>query len=136
MADGAGVKIADEGGTTFKELKAKKSNYVLYRLNETFDEVIVDKAGTAQTYDDFVDLLPRDEPRFVVHDLALTAGDGAKRTKVVLISWCPEGTGTKVRMVQSSAYNQIRGHLDGVAVYVQATDLSDLEYDEMVARAS
>lgn len=136
MTDGTGTRIADEVSTTFQELKARKSNYVLYRLNDTLDEVIVDKAGTAETYDAFLELLPGDEPRFVVYDLAFTKGDGAKRGKIVLISWCPEGTKIKLRMVHSSTYNQLRNQLDGVQVYVQATELSDVEYDELVSRAS
>ncbi|KQV14786.1 MULTISPECIES: actin depolymerization factor/cofilin-like domain-containing protein [unclassified Kitasatospora] len=97
--------------------------------------VIVDKSGTAETYDDFLDQLPADEPRFVVYDLAFTVGGGERR-KISLISWCPEGTTTKLRMVHSSTYNQVRNVLDGVAMYVQATDISDVEYSELVSRAS
>ncbi|MEU5324592.1 hypothetical protein AB0G67_48990 [Streptomyces sp. NPDC021056] len=53
-----------------------------------------------------------------------------------MISWCPEGTKIKLRMVHSSSYSTLRNLLDSVQVCVQATDLSDLDYDELVSRAS
>lgn len=37
-------------------------------------------------------------------------------------------------MVHSAAYNTLRSMLDVVAVYVQATDLSDIEYNELVSK--
>lgn len=40
----------------------------------------------------------------------------------------------KLRMIYSSSYNTLRHVLDGVAVYIQATDLSDVEKDEIANR--
>ncbi|MCX4775363.1 hypothetical protein [Streptomyces sp. NBC_01264] len=79
--------------------------------------------------------LPADEPRFVAYDFTFTKAEGeGKRIKIALISWCPEGTKIKLKMVHSSSYT-LKNQLDGVGIYVQATDLSDVEYDELLSRA-
>jgi cofilin len=80
--------------------------------------------------------LPADEPRYVVHDLIFATVDGTRQEKVVLISWCPARTKDEERTAHSSGCNALRNLLDGVQVYVQATDLSDVEYEALVSRAS
>ncbi|MFD3760923.1 actin-binding ADF family protein [Streptomyces sp. NPDC058622] len=131
----SGTTVEDSVLQAFQELKAKRTvNTVVYRLSDDLSTIIPDTKGT-WTHDELLEQLPKDEPRFVVHDLAFTAG-ARQRSKITLISWCPEGTNIKPRMVHSSSYSILKNTLDGVHLYVHATDLSDLEYDELVSRAT
>ncbi|MFE2969253.1 hypothetical protein ACFXKC_37370 [Streptomyces sp. NPDC059340] len=70
-----------------------------------------------------------------VHDLLFATADGTRQEKIVLISWCPAGAGAEERIAHSSGYGTLRNLLDGVQVFVQATDLSDMEYKAPVSRA-
>ncbi|MEU9110116.1 actin depolymerization factor/cofilin-like domain-containing protein [Streptomyces xanthophaeus] len=132
----SGVAVEDSVVKAFQELKTRKVNTVFYRLSDDFSTIVPDYQGTL-TYDEMLDQLPRDEPRFVVYDLEFSKSDGdGKRSKITLISWSPEGVKVKQRMVHSSSYNTLKNTLDGVQVYVQASDLSDMDYAELVSRAS
>ncbi|MGW6981116.1 actin-binding ADF family protein [Streptomyces sp. NPDC054932] len=129
-------QIYDSVIPAFMELKKRSANTVFYRLSDDLSTIVPDYQGKL-THDELLEKLPTDEPRHVVYDLTYTTGEGeGKRTKIMLISWCPGGTKTKQRMAHSSSSNTLRSALDGVQMYVQATDPSDIEYDELVARAS
>ncbi|MGW5275021.1 cofilin family protein [Streptomyces sp. NPDC004044] len=86
------------------------------------------------THDELLKAPPTAETRFVVYDLVLATADGTRKDKIVLISWCPESAKVEQRSAHSTTRNTVRNLLDGVQVYVQATDLSDVEYDELVSR--
>ncbi|WP_406326733.1 actin-binding ADF family protein [Streptomyces sp. NBC_00203] len=132
----SGVAVEDSVIQAFQELKQRKVNTIFYRLNDDLSTIIPDTKGT-WTHDKLLDQLPKDGPRFVVYDLTFSKSEGeGQRSKIMLISWCPEGTPIKQRMVHSSSYNVLKSMLDSVQVYIQATDLSDVEYDELVSRAS
>ncbi|MGY5035316.1 cofilin family protein [Streptomyces sp. 900116325] len=88
------------------------------------------------THDELLQALPAAETRFVVYNLAFATVEGARNEKTVLISWCPEAAEAEQRNAHSTSRNPIRDLLDGVQVYVQATDLSHLEYEELVSRTS
>ncbi|MFE5556695.1 actin-binding ADF family protein [Streptomyces sp. NPDC056544] len=133
----SGTQVEDSVISAFKELKTKKAaNTVFYRLSDDLSTIVPDYQGKL-THDELLEKLPAGEPRYVVYDLTYSKGDGeGQRGKIVLISWCPDGTTVKKKMVHTSSYNTLRSMLDGVHMYVQASDLSDVEYDELVARAS
>ncbi|MET7528063.1 hypothetical protein [Streptomyces sp900116325] len=68
--------------------------------------------------------------------MVFATADGARKEKIVLISWCPEAAEIEQRTAHSIIRDPLRNLLDGFQVYVQATDLSDLEYEELVSPAS
>ncbi|MFF0066877.1 actin-binding ADF family protein [Streptomyces sp. NPDC005279] len=132
----SGIPVDDSCISAFQELKSKRDiNTVIYRLSNNLETVIPDFKGNL-THDELLEALPATEPRFVVYDLAFATADGTRENKIVMISWCPERTEVEQRIAHSSSYHTLRNLLDGVQVYVQATDRSDVEYDELVSRAS
>ncbi|MEV7526648.1 actin depolymerization factor/cofilin-like domain-containing protein [Streptomyces sp. NPDC091371] len=133
----SGVAVEDSAISAFQELKNKRTfNTLFYRLSDDLSTIVPDFKGTL-THDELLGRLPQDEPRFVVYDFTFSKGDGeGQRTKIILISWCPDGTAMKQKMVYSSSFNTLKNMLAGASVYAQATDVSDLGYDELVSRAS
>jgi cofilin len=118
----------------FQELKSRRDiNTVIFRLSDSLETVIPDFEGNL-THDELLKALPADEPRYVVHDLLFATADGTRQEKIVLISWCPAGTRVEERNAHSSGYSTLRTLLDGVQVSVQATHLSDMEYEALVSR--
>ncbi|MFJ5551850.1 actin-binding ADF family protein [Streptomyces sp. NPDC093225] len=96
--------------------------------------MVVDKSGTLDTYDAFVETLPENEPRYAIHDFEYRAADGSQARKIVLFSWLPESAPIKAKMVFASTKAILKQALDGIAVEIQATDYSDLDADEVTAR--
>ncbi|MFF2512040.1 actin-binding ADF family protein [Streptomyces sp. NPDC058086] len=132
-----GFPVDDSCISAFQELKSRRDiNTVIYRLSDNLETVIPDSKGNL-THDELLKALPAVESRYVVHDLLFATADGTRQEKIVLISWCPAGTGAgaEERIAHSSGYSTLRNLLDGVQVFVQATDLSDLEYKALVSRA-
>jgi cofilin len=110
-------------------------NTVIFGLSDSLETVVPDCKGNL-THDALLKALPADEPRYVVYDLVFATADGTRQEKIVLISWYPAGTKAEERIAHSSGYSTLRNLLDGVQVYVQATDLSDVQYEALVSRAS
>lgn len=122
--------------SAFQELKQRKVNAVVYRLSDDLSEIFVDSKGT-WTHDELLEGLPQDEPRYVVYDLPLTKGEGeGQHSKIILISWCPEDTRTKLRMIHSANFIPLKNMLDGVQKCLEATELSDVDYDGLVSRVN
>ncbi|MGW1759700.1 actin-binding ADF family protein [Streptomyces mirabilis] len=131
-----GTPVDDSCVSAFQELKSRRDiNTVIYRLSDSLETVIPDFEGNL-THDELLKALPADESRYAVHDLLFATADGTRQEKVVLISWCPAGTKAEERVAHSSGCSTLRNLLDGVQVYVQATDLSYVTYEALVSRAS
>ncbi|MER5901114.1 actin depolymerization factor/cofilin-like domain-containing protein [Streptomyces mirabilis] len=131
-----GIPVDDSCVSAFQELKSRRDiNTVIYRLSDSLETVIPDFEGNL-THDELLKALPAGESRYAVYDLLFATADGTRQEKVVLISWCPAGTKAEERVAHSSGYSTLRNLLDGVQVYVQATDLSDVTYEALVSRAS
>ncbi|MFF3062434.1 actin-binding ADF family protein [Streptomyces sp. NPDC057909] len=129
-----GIPVEDSCIEAFHELKSKRNvNTVIYRLSNNLETVIPDFKGNL-THDELLKGLPVAETRFVVYDLVFATADGTRKDKIVLISWCPESAKGEERIAHSTTCDTLQNLLDGVQVYVQATDLSDVEYDELVSQ--
>ncbi|MET8276624.1 actin depolymerization factor/cofilin-like domain-containing protein [Streptomyces sp. NPDC005096] len=131
-----GIPVEDSCIKAFHVLKSKRNvNTVIYRLSDNLETVTTDFKGNL-THDELLEALPAAETRFVIYDLVFATADGTRKDKIVLISWCPEAAEIEQRVAHSTTRNTLRDLLDGVQAYVQATDLSDVEYDELVSRTS
>uniref|UniRef100_UPI003980710E hypothetical protein n=1 Tax=Salmonella sp. s55004 TaxID=3159675 RepID=UPI003980710E len=61
--------------------------------------------------------------------------EGSERAKIIFIHWSPDTVGVKEKMLYASSKDALKAVLaDGIAVEVQANDISDLGYDEIVDR--
>ncbi|MFE7711559.1 actin-binding ADF family protein [Streptomyces sp. NPDC057486] len=130
------IPVEDSCIEAFHELKRKRNvNTVIYRLSDNLETVIPDFKGNL-THDELLQALPTAETRFVVYDLVFATANGARKDKIVLISWCPEAAEIEQKIAHSTSRSTLRNLLDGVQVYVHTTDPSDLGYEELVSRTS
>ncbi|KAG8215461.1 hypothetical protein J3R82DRAFT_9078 [Butyriboletus roseoflavus] len=71
----SGVSVADLCITTYQQLKlGKKFKYVIFTLNDTLSQIVVDKTSDASSYDAFVEDLPKDQCRWAVYDFDFRKG--------------------------------------------------------------
>ncbi|PWA67370.1 Actin-binding, cofilin/tropomyosin type [Artemisia annua] len=66
----SGMGVADHCKGTFLELQRKKAHrYVIFKINENKNEVVVDKTGSpSESYEDFTSALPENDCRYAVYD--------------------------------------------------------------------
>ncbi|KZF20572.1 actin depolymerizing factor 1, partial [Xylona heveae TC161] len=134
--------VSEECLTVFEELKARKQKYVIYKL-QNYTEVVVDQAGTDPSYKKFVEILDgiqdngKPVPRYAVYDFeyALASGEG-NRSKIAFIAWNPDNAKIKDKTTYASSRSALVNALNGVSEVVQATDLDELAWDEVVGKVS
>ena len=68
--------------------KASKPKYIIFTVNPSMTEIIVEKKGApTATYDEFLNDLPEAECRWAVYDFDFKREDGGIRTKLTFFSW-------------------------------------------------
>lgn len=80
-----------------------------------------------------VDMLPRDDVAYVVADVHFMQ-NGIERGDIVFITWAPENSTIKRRMLLASSTMSIRRILDGIKVSVQGCSYPDLELTNVVEK--
>lgn len=126
----SGVTVNDECQTKFKEMQLRHSKrYLMFAIKDKKNIVIAENGeGEAdKSYEDFVQALPQNEPRYCVVDVEHTTKSGAESKKLVFIFWCPENCGVRDKMLYASSKDTIRKALQGVQVEVQANDMEEVE---------
>eukprot|EP00088_Acartia_fossae_P036530 TRINITY_DN37753_c0_g1_i1.p1 TRINITY_DN37753_c0_g1~~TRINITY_DN37753_c0_g1_i1.p1 ORF type:complete len:148 (+),score=32.16 TRINITY_DN37753_c0_g1_i1:176-619(+) len=137
----SGATVNPECIETFNDLKLrKKYRYIIYKFKDDMTEVVMEKAVAPESsasgekeYEKFVEALPSNECRYVIYDLEydLEGGEG-KRNKFFLISWSPDTAPIRQKMLFASTKNALKTSLSGLAIEVQATDVTEVEYEEVV----
>ncbi|KAH7885254.1 actin depolymerizing factor [Phlebopus sp. FC_14] len=132
----SGVPVSDDCLLKFQELRQqRKFKYIVFTLNPTNSEIIVEKTSSSNNYEDFTNDLPQAECKWAVYDLEFEK-DGAKRNKICFFSWSPDNAKIKQKMVFASSRDGLRRRLDGIHVEIQGTEPSEVEYEAVLAKAS
>ncbi len=77
-------------------------------------------------FDDFVKLLPENDCRYALYDFNFTTLDGRPTSKLCMISWSPDSSKVKSKMLYAGSKDALSRVFVGVATKVTATDLSEL----------
>lgn len=131
----SGVAVSAEAKTVYEEVKKdKKFRYIIYHIK---DEKVIDVESTGPRdakYSDFLEKLQnfKSECRYCVFDFPASVsveGSGDKTSmsvdRLVLMTWCPESSKIKQKMLYSSSYDALKKALVGVYKYVQACDFEE-----------
>lgn len=83
------MTVADHSIDAFFDLKKKKVHrYVIFKIDEKTNEVIVEKTGgPAENYDDFTGSLPLNDCRYAVYDFDFVTYDNCQKSKIFFIAW-------------------------------------------------
>ena len=127
----AGTGIDDNCVAKYVALKSKRAaKFITFKIEA--DQVMVDTEGApAATYDDFVAALPENDCRYAVYDHEWTADDGCKKNKIAFMSWSPDTSKIRTKMVYASSKDSFKRALDGIQVEIQATDYSEADLSVM-----
>ncbi|RAL02338.1 actin-binding ADF family protein [Aspergillus ibericus CBS 121593] len=121
---------------------ANKPAFVIYRIADDEQSISVEESSTNKNYEAFLQKLTsaqdHDEnraPRYAVYDVEYDLNEDGRRTTTVFISWMPDATPTRLRMLYASTKEQLRKALD-VKVSIHADDLHDIEWKTVLSEAS
>jgi cofilin len=89
--------LNDQWLDVYQDMKLKnKFKYIIYRLSDSFSEVVVDQCAEEGTLDELVGALSSTECRYAVYDFDYgNVGKGKGKT-TALISWIPEASKMQV----------------------------------------
>ncbi|OZJ02327.1 Cofilin [Bifiguratus adelaidae] len=133
----SGVTVSDACLEAFQQLKlGKKYQYVIFKISDDMKEIVVEKAESGQDYDAFIAALPADEPRYAVYDFQYEKGDEGIRNKITFYTWTPDTAKIRQKMVYASSKEGLRRKLVGIAVEVQGTDFSEVDYQTVLEKVS
>ena len=122
---------------TYQDIQlGHKHRFVLYKRSFGDVSIVVDKtAPPSATFNDFVASLPANECRYAIFDFEyeLSAADGL-RQKILFVVWAPDTAKIKDKMLTASSKDALKKKLVGISVEVQATDLSEITKESVVAK--
>ncbi|EPX73146.1 actin depolymerizing factor [Schizosaccharomyces octosporus yFS286] len=132
----SGVKVAPECLEAFQELKLGKNlRYIVFKMNDAKTEIIVDKKSTDKDFDTFLGELPEQDCRYAVYDFEYNMGEGL-RNKIVFISWSPDVSPIKSKMVYSSSKDTLRRAFTGITTDIQGTDFSEVSHEAVLEKVT
>ncbi|EXX63923.1 Cof1p [Rhizophagus irregularis DAOM 197198w] len=87
MSSSSGVDLSEECLEFFQDLKLKKKyKYILYKLDDSYKSIVLEKAVEEATYDDFVSELTSSGPRYAVYDFDYEKPGEGQRSKIAFYS--------------------------------------------------
>mmetsp|Transcript_2428 Transcript_2428/g.2923 ORF Transcript_2428/g.2923 Transcript_2428/m.2923 type:complete len:142 (-) Transcript_2428:184-609(-) len=133
-----GVTVADNVPGAFNDFKLQRGDYkiryFIYKIQK--DEIVIEKMGAREkTYDDFVDDLPENDCRYGLIDVEFTTADERNTSKIVFVSWAPETAKVRSKMVYAGSKEYLKGSFNGVSINVNATDMSELDFETCILPA-
>jgi cofilin len=135
----SGVTVDDVCVTAMNsEIKTSRPSkrYIIYTINRERIE-IADRGERAETWDQFAAKLINDRARdpcygvfdFDYHD------DGVQKSRILFISWIPDGTSVRPRTIYAGTKETIKNALGGSFVSIDATSGDQLTTAAITARA-
>mmetsp|Transcript_11104 Transcript_11104/g.16350 ORF Transcript_11104/g.16350 Transcript_11104/m.16350 type:complete len:141 (-) Transcript_11104:263-685(-) len=130
--------VADPGiADIFQEFKLRKQNrFIIFSVNDERTTIVITEQGPRDaSWDDFCALMPENKCRYGLFDLEFTTNDNRPTSKLVFIAWSPDSCGIREKMIYAGSKEAIKSQLDGVGVFLTATDPSELDHDSTVLPA-
>ncbi|KAJ9547820.1 hypothetical protein OSB04_020363 [Centaurea solstitialis] len=128
--------VTDHCKGTFMELQRKKAHrYVIFKIDEKENEVVVEKTGgPAESYQDLTSSLPENDCRYAVYDFEFVTSENCQKSKIFFIAWSPASSRVRAKMLYATSKSRIRHELDGVHYEIQATDSTEMDLEVLRER--
>lgn len=138
----SGVQVNDQCIKMWEQMKSNKIKACMFKLSPDFKEIIVDEGSVIEKkcpdpWKTFTSKLPETECRYAIYDVEMSIDLGAGipagvRTKLTFITWSPEKSKIRQRMVSASSKDALKKRLDGVQVEWQLTGADELEASDRI----
>ncbi|KAJ5474573.1 hypothetical protein N7475_004139 [Penicillium sp. IBT 31633x] len=128
--------ITPECEVVFDEVKDTNNlDYVIYEASAHDKKITVLKSGKYDTHDDLLTHFEDDTPRYAVVDFKYDSptGDG-QRSKLVFITWVPEGASIHDKSYYTSNKDHLFYALLDISLHVQAHTQADLAHAAILSQ--
>ncbi|XP_014514077.1 actin-depolymerizing factor-like [Vigna unguiculata] len=134
----SGMGVAEHSVNTFLELQRKKVHrYVVFKIDEKKQEVVVEKTGgPAESYDDFTASLPESDCRYAVYDFDFVTSENCQKSKIFFVAWSPSVSRIRSKMLYATSKDRFRRELQGIHYEIQATDPTEMDLEVLRERAN
>jgi len=139
----SGVTVNDACIKMWEQMKTGKIKACMFKLSDNFKEIVVDEGSVIEknapdAWKRFTSSLPETECRYAIYDveMSIDLGPGIPagvRTKLTFISWAPEKSKIRSRMVSASSKDALKRKFDGVQVEWQLTAADELEASDRIS---
>ena len=112
--------------------------WMTMQLNSDKTKIVLDQHGDHQdspnaTHAALVASLPPNGCRYAVLDFKSARGSDGQREKICFITWAPDTSGIKEKMLIASTKDAVKKNLEGVQIEVQATDEEEIALGQFEA---
>ncbi|KAG0170623.1 cofilin [Apophysomyces sp. BC1034] len=133
----SGAKATDECIDIYNDLKLKKAyKYIIFKMSDDSKNIVVHSTAESSTYEEFLENLPENEPRYAVYDFDYEKPGEGQRNKITFYCWIPDVSPVRKKMLYASSKDAIRKLLEGVAIEIQGTDATEVAYETVYEKAS
>lgn len=129
----SGIKCANEVVETFLEMRDKrKYRYIMFRIRKgtRLDSVNVGKKGEREkTFIQFIQDIPKDEPRFLLYDFSYTTDTSSQqRERILFIYWCPDNARVQDKALYAATKRGVLEQIQSLNVieHIELTDPEDI----------
>jgi len=143
MSSGSGIKISDAVRDTYTSIHQKNSKpkyrYAILKFNQGNTgldiEEVAEESDSVKSYNDVIGALPSDDVRYVLYDFEFVTKSEAKSSKVICLSWHPQGSPVKKRMIVASTFSALKTALKiGANESLEGDDATDLDIDTVLKK--
>jgi Cofilin/tropomyosin-type actin-binding protein len=141
-----GAALAQEGFTldpavteAYRQMTSShRLTYIAFRLDDARSSIAVDStsesdvSATPAAFELFVRTFPSRDCRSYVVDFQFKATNGDPESRVVLISWLPDGADMRSKLVLGLRNEDLRRQLPGISAYVEARTAEEASYDAVL----
>lgn len=130
----ANLDVSEECVTAFNRMKMVKDlRYIVYKIEGQRTVVVEKTAPLSATYDNLIEDIPNDEPRFAVIDFEGTNSDGIALQKLLFVHWCPDNAKVAPKMVYASTKENLKRRFVGIFKEIQASVKSELTHSSITS---
>ena len=132
-----GISVNDELVSTFNDFKLKRTEYKFLVMKIKGDEVVLEKGvGKDVSYADFSAAELKAEPAYIAIDFDYKTNDDRDADKLILLSWIPDTAKIRMKMSYAGTKEAVKSALVGIAMNINATDLSEASEELFTAEAN
>eukprot|EP00243_Klebsormidium_subtile_P001099 TRINITY_DN11864_c0_g2_i1.p1 TRINITY_DN11864_c0_g2~~TRINITY_DN11864_c0_g2_i1.p1 ORF type:complete len:141 (+),score=30.00 TRINITY_DN11864_c0_g2_i1:173-595(+) len=134
----SGVGVEDDCKLKFQELRKQRLYpWIIFKVDDAKGIVVVDRLGKAdEDYEVLRKALPEHDCRYLVYDYNFVTEDSCQKSKIFFIAWSPDTSPIRRKMIYATSKDRFRRELDGVQLEIQATDQTEIDIEELKARAN
>ena len=116
----------------------RKSRYVFFKIRRSGRGLLSislnKKSKRDATFNDFLQEVPKDEPRYIVYDFSYTTNGGEKRDRLLFIFWSPEKARMEDKVSYSSTKSNILKEIQKLCAirHVELTDFDELNENKLI----